>query len=136
MERGKEGGRKLSSSPGESCRLRGATYWTKLAHIKQGSNWNSGGIRGSPRPGSRALSVPLEMVPSGLGAELGNETLDCASPYSLSQPAASTSPLLPPPLSASTSTSDITPPRSLSVPLSLSLLPSLSLSLSLSRKRA
>lgn len=88
----REKGRPQALSLGKSCRLRGATYWTKLAHIKQGSNWNSGGIRGSPHPGSRALSVPLEMVPSGLEAELGNETLDCASPYSLSQPAASASP--------------------------------------------
>lgn len=52
--------REIASSPaestGESSRLRGATYWTKLAHIKQGSNWNSDGIRGFPASRLRARS--------------------------------------------------------------------------------
>lgn len=120
-ERDRDGNRKIAGTEntGESSRLRGATYWTKLAHIKQGSNWNSGGIRGSPRPGSRALSVPLEMVPSGLEAGLGNETLDCASPIPSRSPRLRASisssfffsSFSPVPVCAS---SDITPPRSLS----------------------
>lgn len=116
-----------AESTGESSRLRGATYWTKLAHIKQGSNWNSGGS-GDPRPGSRALgSAGNGALGARSRARKRNPRLRI--PYSLSQPAAS-SPL--PPLALSPSpavraSSDITPPRSLSAPLSVSscfLLPS------------
>jgi len=51
-----------------SSRLRGATYWTKLAHIKQGSNWNSGGIRRSPRSLARSLARARALGSAGNGA--------------------------------------------------------------------
>lgn len=92
-----------------SSRLRGATYWTKLAHIKQGSNWNSGGIR----------RIPASRLARALGSA-GNGALEARSRARKRNPRlriplfplaarGSGSPLLP----LFATSRDITPPRSL-----------------------